>query len=322
MSILGWIRNQSLPLQVRRGIKCTVDCGGTSVPYSYVPFESLVGDNQQEWASAVRQAVFPGANPERTELEQRIRPAQETSTEVVKLDNGNLEMMGLRGCRVQWPRQYTWADGQTTDNLRAIAQVASYRWDRIADWDLDILAFAIQQLHAGMPNRHRELLVRWGVEDRYISPETGRTFPAVPSFGLSTYNYAISRVRTRVDLLEFRPEFAPDQDTTLTVRFSHLIDNDISQPDEANGHRPGMMSHQFQYILKTARNWRHFGPIHLTVRLPNEARRATSIPLKRVSVEGSLDVLEATLDGQGVNQNLLIGLRMPFGTPASNPDVN
>ncbi|MBX7244935.1 MAG: hypothetical protein K1X53_05525 [Candidatus Sumerlaeaceae bacterium] len=327
-SYMHWFLNKSLPLPIRRGVRFNVDCGGTTVPSNYVSFESLFGKHRQKWIKSIRDVVFAGPNPERLEQERKIA-SNRLDAPKRATDYHNLEIQDFHGVRVKWSDgqlddSYNISrDDETTRKLTAFAGMASWHWDQIVDWDLDFLAFCGRVLNPGKQDDIQEMLDRWGVEQSYILPDSGERFSTIPTFGFGALDYNYSRMRMRIDFMEFKPELKSESETTLTVRFSHLLDNDLGQPTTTSKAAPTLRNNtnQFQYILKTAKNWKSFGPIHLAVRVPKGVKRASSIEMKQIGTDGDWDVLKTTLDGKTIDRNLLIGLEMPYGTPESNKDV-
>jgi hypothetical protein len=136
------------------------------------------------------------------------------------------------------------------------------------------------------------LLDRYHFDTTFLSPLTGLAysqrvgwrddstwstlgFPAPPtmdeqvalgrhSFERDSYRTVVDSPRTEAKLIRFSVPLQPGQARTLRVAYRALAEVDDI---EMGGGYDNQIVH-VRYILKTARNWKSFGPIELTVTMP------------------------------------------------------
>jgi hypothetical protein len=170
------------------------------------------------------------------------------------------------------------------------------------------------------------LLERYGFDATFISPLTGLGysqrvgwrddstwqtlgFTAPPtideqsylgrhSFERDTYRTVVDSPRSEAKLIRFAVPFQPGQSRTLRVSYKALAE--VDQLERGRGYVSQMI--HVRYILKTARNWKSFGPIDLTVTMPS----------------GGLVVMEPAPDGA----KLLDNNRVQFTAKVENPQSN
>lgn len=109
----------------------------------------------------------------------------------------------------------------------------------------------------------------------------------VLTWGGSTLGRAPGRGPRRMQWLRFHLDFAAGQTRTVTVRYTHRPDLDSA----ARVHPV----HTYEYLLGPARSWAGFGPLEVSVDLPEQTRFASSSPFlgegehRRVLVSGPQD---------------------------------
>ena len=148
---------------------------------------------------------------------------------------------------------------------------------RIDQWDLDVLSFLYS---AADPNEEDSVAgfhTRWGVEPFFLNPITGKQFKIDPLHACERSHYALSRLNRRIDFLQYRPTLAAGKETSIEVRFSHLVDVDMYHFKPIQGIVEAD-TYQFQYILKTSPKWKSFGPKRKTGRIPSSGRSKTAVP--------------------------------------------
>jgi hypothetical protein len=74
-----------------------------------------------------------------------------------------------------------------------------------------------------------------------------------------------------MNLLHYEVTFEPGAERTVTVTYRQYAAVDTRAPT----------SYQLAYVVHPASLWDHFGPIHLTLAVPEGVKPAASIPLQR-----------------------------------------
>jgi hypothetical protein len=136
------------------------------------------------------------------------------------------------------------------------------------------------------------LLDRYGFDSTFLSPLTGKGYSkrvgwrddstwaplgfqapplmeelsatGVSSFSPGMYSSAVTVPRSEARLIRFTVPLKPGETRSLRVSYRALAE--IDELDRGKSYA-GQIVH-VRYILKTARDWKSFGPIDLTVRLP------------------------------------------------------
>jgi hypothetical protein len=170
------------------------------------------------------------------------------------------------------------------------------------------------------------LLERYGFDSSFISPLTGRSyaqrvgwrddstwttlaFTAPPtmdeqsalgrhSFERNSYRTIVDSPRSEAKLIRFAVPLHPAQSRTLRVAYRALAEVD----DIAMGGGYAYQIVHVRYILKTARNWKSFGPIELTVTMPSGGLAVMEpAPTEQPSVSEGRVTYKATIDNVATN---------------------
>jgi hypothetical protein len=195
------------------------------------------------------------------------------------------------------------------------------------------------QIEAERVRRIKEadaLLERYGFDSTFLSPLTGLgysqrvgwrddstwdllAFKAPPtideqsavgkhSFDHGSYRTVVTSPRSEAKLICFAAPFEPGQTRTLRVTYRALAELD----DMSMGQGYESQVVHVRYILKTARNWKSFGPIELTVTMPK-----SGLVVMEPAPDGRRDVdrerLEMKATVKKVDGNLRIAW-LPAGT--------
>jgi hypothetical protein len=93
----------------------------------------------------------------------------------------------------------------------------------------------------------------------------------------------------RMEWLLFHLDFAPGQSRTVTVNYKHKPTEDLAAYVNP--------TFTYEYLLSPAKSWAGFGPLEVTLRLPDKTRLSSSIPFR---LEGDLHraQLAALPDGE------------------------
>jgi hypothetical protein len=81
----------------------------------------------------------------------------------------------------------------------------------------------------------------------------------------------------RMGWLLFHLDFAPGQSRTVTVQYQHRPTEDLAAHVNP--------TFTYEYLLSPAKSWAGFGPLEVTLRLPEKTRLSTALPFR---VEGDL----------------------------------
>lgn len=291
--------NKRFVPEMRRGLRAAVLVDGTTITAEYVPFEKLFAKERPHWAGAVRQWLAQWPEVAHT------------------VDSGAIQARGeAGGSSMEYSRLVDGAaNDKTTQTLLRLMYLQAVNHSSIEDWDLDFLSFLNATLHPCEPDSVAQYQSRCGAELSYLDPVSGKPFPVRPLCGAYAFHYDLSRLGRSIDFLQYRPLLPARRETTLEVRYSHLLDADFSFWDyDSPESRNAPVTAQFQYILRTCAQWKSFGPIHVTLAVPCRPRYAISLPMTFQGEKGGYDRYAATLDGSKINQNLLVGILLREGT--------
>lgn len=327
-----------IPLDHRRGLRCSVTLGGQNLPFEYRSFESLFEKERAKWAAGVTAGlqkwpkIVKGLEAlERLRIEQEARPTPVYPTPSASdvLTSREETVVVGKSTITYWLKNATPAEvilrrEETirTHERRNLWNVHFHLpWNvvppkdqylifreargesRVDRWPLATLAYLYGALNPEGKDDVAEFLDRWGVEQSYLDPETGHLRAMAPADLANSSIWDDSRLARRIDFLEYRPVFPAHSSTELRVDYSHLLDVAAWQATDS-----GWEAYpQFQYILRTSKRWTHFGPIHVNVYVPNNFRfHATpGLVLKKVRKDAKETLYTCELDGATVRDNLM-----------------
>lgn len=175
------------------------------------------------------------------------------------------------------------------------------------NWDLDVLSYIYSATNPQEPDGVAEFQSRWGMEPDYLDPDTGKRFKPQPLIGVQAIYHDLDSLGRLVDFLQYSPLLPPGKETTVEVRYSHLLDVDAIWDSAPRGTGIAL---QFQYILHTSPKWKNFGPIRLTLAIPSMPKYALSPKLDFVGEQNGYDVYRSELKGSEMRENLLAAIQI------------
>ncbi|NQU43099.1 hypothetical protein HQ520_07425 [bacterium] len=294
------IPNHRLPPDHRTGVKWKVTLDEQDLPAEYVSFESLFDQERTAWAASVRQwlsqwpEILKAAEPD-----QVLALLQETAPSGVGTLNTGKGRDSDEAIRRIGLDKYQ-------KNLLAVVSRQRLLHPRIEDWDLNVLSFLNAAVQKDAASDVAQFLEKWKVDEVYLNPITAEPAPIDPLAAAERWFFRPSRLGHRIDFLQYRPEVPAGETVRIEVRYSHLLDVDLSPAAEAQPFAPP--SQQFQYILKTSSKWSRFGPIRLTLSIPCDLSYSTSLPVEYVGEWEGQDHYRYETTGSGTSENLLIGI--------------
>jgi hypothetical protein len=121
------------------------------------------------------------------------------------------------------------------------------------------------------------------------------------SFEHGTYRTIVDSPRSEAKLIRFAVPFQPGQSRTLRVSYKALAE--VDELEKGRGYVSQIV--HVRYILKTARFWKSFGPIELTVTMPGNGLVVMEpVPTGQRDLEGGRVTFTAKLENPESNFRL------------------